>query len=113
MSKCCADERDAETRQGRAVLEQHRERRRILALPYGLIVAAPTLGPPELLERHPPGGALEQERQAEHDIVDDRVLHRFRVAHMDDALIDGHPGPEGKDQKRDDEGPEIELPPVT
>ena len=56
-----------------------------------------------------PRYGLEDEREPEHDEIDQRLRDRFRMPDVDDALIDRDSRTEREDQKRDHEAPEIEL----
>src|SRR6185312_11286197 len=107
-----AQGRDEDAGQRRAVLEEHHERGWILAPADGLVIAQRTLGSPELPPRHQPGGALEHERQRQHDIADDGVADGLRLADMDDSLVDRNARAQREDHQCDDETPEIELAPI-
>ena len=65
----------------------------------------------ELTVGERPRRPFEHHREAEHDEVDDGAGDRVRVQELLDALVDRHPGADGEDQDRHDEGPEDRVPP--
>ena len=93
----------------RAVLEQHREHRRILAALHRFDHAALAARAAELAIGREPRRAFEEQRDREHHIIDVRVLDLGRVAQMADALVERKPGAGREHQQRDDEAPEIDL----
>lgn len=104
-----AGEGNDQAEQSSAILEQYGIDAGILAAADRGDVAEIALAAPEFPERDPPGASLEQEAEAEHDIVDDRVLDRHGRKYVGDALVEGDAGAQREDKQRDYETPEIEL----
>src|SRR5262249_10327103 len=83
-----------------------------LALSHRLVVAGRALCRAERLEGHPPRAALEDEREGEDHVVDERAPDRDRVQDVVDPFVYRDPRPEREDEQGHDEAPEVELPPV-
>ena len=75
--------------QGGAVLEQHHEGRRILAVAHGAKKVGIAHLALEAAQGDPPCAAVEHRRHSQHDIVDHRVLDGCRSHDMGDAFIEG------------------------
>ncbi len=107
-----ADQREAQAEQGGAVFQQHGERGGVLAAAEGFEVAQRTLGGAELAQRDPPRGALEHDRDAEHDVADQVVGGRLGIADVLDAFVGRYTGAGREHQQCHDEAPEVQLAPV-
>ena len=107
-----ADHRHDQPDEGRGVFQEDREDRRVLAAARRGEPARGDLLLAEFAKGHDPRGDLEQDRQAEHDIVDDDVLDRLGLDQLVHPLDRRHHRAEPEDQHRDDEHPEIELQPM-
>ena len=112
MARPDADSGDGEPRQRRRILEQHDESGRVLRLSHRLPPARAAIGGGELAHRQQPRAALHRKGDAENDIVDQRTGKRLRLGDMHPAFIDRHARADREDQDRDDEAPEIQLPPI-
>src|SRR3546814_10539410 len=66
----------------------------------------------EFAHGYGPGGALEQEGDREHDIVDRGIAQRFGIEDVNPPLVNRDARPDRESQDRDDERPEIQLAPV-
>ena len=102
-------QRDEQAEDGRAVLEQDHERRRVLAPPRRLQEALLALLAPEFLEGDPPGGALEDEGQREHHVVHGGSGDGFGMTNVEDPLVDGNARAQREDGEGDHEAPEVDL----
>src|SRR5690606_22534394 len=107
------DQGDDQAGQGGGVLEQDSEDGGVLAVAHGGQQRAAAALAVEGPQRHPPGAALEQHRQPQHQIVDPGVLDRLGRADALEPVQDRDDRPQAEDQDGDDEGVEIELKPVT
>ena len=97
---------------GGAVFQQHGEGGRVLAAAEGLEIAERALGAPELAQRHPPRGALEQEGDAQHAVAQCVVAGGLWVADVLDAFVGRNARACSKHQQGDDEAPEVEFAPI-
>ena len=104
--------RDDDTDQRGAVLQKHDEGRRVLAAYERVPETGFPLDLAEIAEGDKPARPFEHKGEAEHDVVDRRIGAGIGRDHMLDALIEGEPGAERKDQHGDDEAPEIQFAPM-
>src|SRR5215204_471922 len=59
-----------------------------------------------------PGNALENERNAEHRVIPDRIFNLDGMPDVCDAFIDRNPAADRENADRDDKRPEVTLAPV-
>jgi len=81
-------QRDHQTKQGRAVFQQHREGAGVFAVAECLEIALTAHCRAEGLEPDPPRDALKHHRCGQHRVVDQRPFHRMWVQQVGDALVE-------------------------
>ena len=98
-----AGEGDQQADEGGAVLEQHDERRWILAVADRPEKIGIALFAFEIAQGEPPRAAVEQSRKPQDDVIDPGILNWLGVQDVTDAFIEGDTCPERENEKGDGE----------
>src|SRR5450830_1220239 len=104
-----AGERGDNAENGRGILQQHNEGRRILAAQDFSRQFGITPGSLELVQRQQPRAAFEDQRRQQDDISHGGVFYRFGIEDVMHAFVDRQTSTQSKDQHRHHETPEIHL----